>query len=155
MRHNIQYISFIILIFTGSIASGNKLTTLHSDSAGSVREIVWAAQNAINENVYKNFNSQYLRDSVSAPVSPAVTAEETAIHDLAASIKEQNRFVDRIDSSAVLDLPIGIQSKNGSLDYTIIIRRLISTPDSGSFLEVVMSFEIPQNGRKIAFIGFE
>ena len=153
MRHLIPNICFLILLFTGSIVSGNKITTLHSDSAGSIREIGWAAHNAINENVYRNFHSGYLRDSVLTPASPAVTAEENAIHDLAASIKEQNRYVDRIDSSAVLDLPVGIQSENGTLDYTIIIRRLISTPDSGSFLEVVMSFEIPQNGRKIAFIG--
>ena len=49
-----------------------------------------------------------------------------------------------------MELPAGIHS-NGSLDYTILIKRLIITPDSGAFLEAYMSFEIPQNGRKIAF----
>ena len=72
---------------------------------------------------------------------------------MAAFIKEQNRYIDRIDSSAIMDLPAGIQSKSGTLDYTIIIKRLVTTPDSGAFLEVCMSFEIPQNGRKIAFVG--
>lgn len=81
------------------------------------------------------------------------TSEENEIHSLAALIKEQNRYIDRIDSSTVMDLPAGIASSNGSLDYTIIVKQLVVTPDSGAFLEVCMSFEIPQNGRKIAFLG--
>lgn len=154
MRHYLLYICLLILLFHGSIAWGYEITSLPSNNTtGSVREIVWAAHNAVNENSYNNSNSQYFRDSTGAPASPAVTAEENAIHALAAAIKAQNRYIDRIDSSAVMDLPAGIANKGGSLDYTIIIKRLINIPDSGAFLEVCMSFEIPQNGRKIAFLG--
>lgn len=142
MRRILHYLLVITLFIIGnSVLMGADIPK----SIGHSRKITFSNNNLEERNATQNqaFSSS----------DTLVTKEESEIHALAAYIKEQNRYIDRIDSSAVMDLPAGIQSKGGTLDYSIIIKRLVTTPDSGAFLEVCLSFEIPQNGRKIAFVG--
>lgn len=146
MRHK-QLIFLIILLVTG-ICHGFSASPLPDYYLmGTTRKITFPENNAGSSDLT---NRSLMFSLTNEDIE---TKEESEIHKLASFIKETNRYIDRIDSSAVMDLPVGISSISGALDYTIIIKRLITTPDSGSFLEVYMSFEIPQNGKRIAFAG--
>lgn len=147
MRQFLLIFFTAVLFFRVQPTSAEVNVSLNSASVGSTRSIT-----------FKGFKDESCSTlSTQSMLSPSdetpMTQEESKIHAMAAFIKEQSRYIDRIDSSSVMDLPAGIESKNGTLDYTIIITKLVTTPDSGAFLEVCMSFEIPQNGRKIAFMG--
>ncbi len=58
-----------------------------------------------------NIENSYLPQNQGTPDTTSeapVTKEESEIRTLAAYIKEQNRYIERIDSSTVMDLPAGI-----------------------------------------------
>ncbi len=86
-----------------------------------------------------------------APVSQTVAYRDRA-YTLYALIEEQQRYVDVIDARTVLQLPVGLKKTIGNLDYTILIDSMILTP-TYAYLTAYMSFEIPQNGERLAFRG--
>lgn len=68
-------------------------------------------------------------------------------------VKKENRFIDFLSEGALLDLPIGIKTDIGVLEYIILIDSVVMTPKE-SFLYASMKFETPQ-GKSIHFIGRE
>lgn len=147
MRHTLPFCIITLLLFAMLPVRATSKPVTSLSNTGNTRTLTFSKAGTENYH-FPGASLLYL-----AGDSIAQTPEQNEVHSLAAFIKEQNRYIDRIDSSAVMDLPAGIASKNGTLDYTIIVKQLVTTPDSGAFLEVCMSFEVPQNGRKIAFVG--
>ncbi|MGB3467856.1 MAG: hypothetical protein WBA74_21395, partial [Cyclobacteriaceae bacterium] len=66
-------------------------------------------------------------------------------------VKRENRFIDFLSEGALLDLPIGIKTDIGVLEYIILIDSVVMTPTE-SFLYASMKFETPE-GKSIHFIG--
>lgn len=69
-------------------------------------------------------------------------------------VRRENRFVKFLDQEALIDLPVGIETDLGALKYVILIDSVVMTPKE-SFLYASMQFELPQNGKKIHFVGRE
>jgi len=67
-------------------------------------------------------------------------------------VRRENRFVKFLDQEALIDLPVGIETELGALKYVILIDSVVMTPTE-SFLYASMQFELPNNQRKIHFIG--
>ncbi|MBU8891808.1 MAG: hypothetical protein KOO66_03465 [Bacteroidales bacterium] len=65
-------------------------------------------------------------------------------------VKSENRFIDKLDSDAIISLPVGIRTELGGLEYIILIEEVIFRPD-GAFFNALMSFESPKG--KLAFRG--
>jgi hypothetical protein len=65
----------------------------------------------------------------------------------------RNAFAGDLSELISLQLPAGIRSKNGDLNYTIIISRITIRQPYGAFVEAYLMFELPQTGDKIAFRG--
>lgn len=140
--------SLVTILLPGTlIAAIGDINPFGSSNIGSTREIYLTSEKTETGLFMPDYKDPQQADE------DVITPEEQEVHGLAAFIKEQSRYFDRIDSSMVMDLPAGIVSNNGILDYTIIVKKMVITPDSGAYLEVCMSFEIPQNGKKIAFVG--
>jgi hypothetical protein len=65
-------------------------------------------------------------------------------------VKSENRFVKKLDSAAIISLPVGIKTEVGGLEYIILIEEVIFRPN-GAFFNALMSFESPKG--KLAFRG--
>jgi hypothetical protein len=76
--------------------------------------------------------------------------------DFARSIIEKVRssgnFIRTIDANSKFELPVGISKTIGGLNYDVAIYAVRIKPTHAE-LDVVMEFEIPQNGKKLAFMG--
>ena len=68
-------------------------------------------------------------------------------------VKSENRFIDKLDSAAVISLPVGIRTEIAGLEYIILIDEVSFRPD-GAYFDAFMSFETPQ-GKKLAFKGLD
>lgn len=66
-------------------------------------------------------------------------------------VQVANKLVDKLDLSKVYQLPIGIKTSLGGLDYIIVIET-IQFNQSGGFLVASMVLTLP-NGKEIAFRG--
>jgi hypothetical protein len=89
--------------------------------------------------------------------SPDLLADSSAYYEsltneLLALVESENRFIDKLDSSAIISLPVGIKTELGGLEYTILINQVSFKPD-GAYFDAYMSFEIPQSGKILAFKG--
>lgn len=67
-------------------------------------------------------------------------------------VRRENRFVKFLDQEALIDLPVGIETDLGALKYVILIDSVVMTPTE-SFLYASMQFELPNNQKKIHFVG--
>lgn len=67
-------------------------------------------------------------------------------------VKSENRFVKYLDSTALIDLPVGLVSGDGKDDYAILIDSLVITP-THAYLTVYMCIPIPQSDKKLVFRG--
>lgn len=67
-------------------------------------------------------------------------------------VKSENRFVKFLDSTALIDLPVGLVSGDGKEDYAILIDSLVITP-THAYLTVYMCIPIPQSEKKLVFRG--
>lgn len=67
-------------------------------------------------------------------------------------VEAQQRFTDQLDETTILDLPIGIKKTIGNISYTILIDSMVIL-STHSYLTAYMAFEVPSNGKKIAFRG--
>jgi hypothetical protein len=66
-------------------------------------------------------------------------------------VEQENRFIEFLDLTAMIELPVGIRTDLGVLRYTILIDSIVMTPKE-SFLYASMMFETPQ-GKHIHFMG--
>jgi len=77
---------------------------------------------------------------------------ESLTNELLALVESENRFIDKLDSSTIISLPVGIKTELGGLEYTILINQVSFKPD-GAYFDAYMSFEIPQSGKRLTFKG--
>jgi hypothetical protein len=142
---NARLRSYLVILFLAFRLFANAVTPVTSvPLIGATREISFTGYNPAPDNP----SSSNVSGNNTDPTK--TTPEQDSVFALDSYIKDNQRFIDKIDKLTLMELPVGIQ-RSGSLEYTILIKRLIITPDSGAFLEAYMSFEIPQSGRKIAF----
>ncbi len=67
-------------------------------------------------------------------------------------VLDENRFVEFLDLTSFIELPIGINKDIGGVQYTILIDSVVMTPLE-SFLYASMRFKLPQADKAIHFIG--
>ncbi|MEM6830321.1 MAG: hypothetical protein AAF551_07375, partial [Bacteroidota bacterium] len=67
-------------------------------------------------------------------------------------VREARRYVDYLDETSLLELPVGINKTIGNLNYTILIDS-IELKSDGAYLTTYMMFTLPTSGRSIAFRG--
>jgi hypothetical protein len=103
---------------------------------------------ALNLPLIENFDpiiiDNILADSIQSKRNHARTLKER--------VMEKQRFRDKIDNSALVDLPIGVVGDRGGLEYAILLDRIVFS-EKGSFIEVFMSFEIPRFAKPLDFMG--
>lgn len=78
---------------------------------------------------------------------------EEKAYKLLELVENENRFISKLDSAAIISLPVGIKNSIGGIDYTILIDEVSFRPD-GAFFNAYMAFETPQ-GKKLAFKGLD
>jgi len=82
------------------------------------------------------------------------TSEVNKAHQLFSAVKAADRFINKLDSTYVLDFPVGIVA-NDSKDaekYAIIISEM-KLRNGETFLTAYMAFTVPGTTKKIAFKG--
>ncbi|MFP4025343.1 MAG: hypothetical protein ACLFVR_12530 [Thiohalospira sp.] len=72
-------------------------------------------------------------------------------NELLTLVEDENRLIDKLDSAALITLPVGIKKTIGGLDYTILIDEVNFRPE-GAFFNALMSFKPPQ-GEALIFKG--
>lgn len=85
---------------------------------------------------------------------PATSGEEELRGKIEATfnkVMSENRFIDFLDASSLIELPVGLPVDIGVLRYVILIDSVVMTPTE-SFLYASMVFETPQ-GKRIHFMG--
>ncbi len=99
-----------------------------------------------------------LKFQVLSAFQPSKATEDSAgvnkAFALLNAVKKANRFITRLDSSYVVDLPVGIAS-NDSKDaekFAIIISE-IKVREGETFLTAYMAFTVPGTAKKVAFRG--
>lgn len=100
--------------------------------------------NQIEVNNSFNIESEYEIDNDSAQYY------HDKANQLLDLVKRDNRFIDKLDSAAIISLPVGIKTELGGLEYIILIEEVIFRPN-GAFFNALMSFESPKG--KLAFRG--
>jgi hypothetical protein len=82
------------------------------------------------------------------------TSEVNFAHKLFDQVKAADRFITHLDSSYVVDLPVGIVSRDSkeAEKYAIIVSEL-KLRGGQTFLTAYMAFTVPGTTRKIAFKG--
>ncbi|MFN7335882.1 MAG: hypothetical protein ACK5SS_08190, partial [Cyclobacteriaceae bacterium] len=74
------------------------------------------------------------------------------VRSMVAKVKETQNFIRTIDANSKFELPVGIPKAVGGLSYDVVIYAVRLQPTHAE-LDVVMEFEIPQNGKKLSFMG--
>lgn len=94
--------------------------------------------------------------SVAAYEDTTITATISAFRDRAVSlfdkVEKAQRFVDFLDETSLLELPVGIKKTTGNIEYSILIDSMKLTPTHAE-LTAYMVFTLPSNGKTIAFRG--
>lgn len=82
------------------------------------------------------------------------TSEVNKAHQLLATVKAADRFINKLDSTYVLDFPVGIVANDSkeAEKYAIIISEM-KLRNGESFLTAYMAFTVPGTTKKIAFKG--
>ena len=82
------------------------------------------------------------------------SAETNKAHALLAAVKKADRFITKLDSSYVIDLPVGIAVNNSkeAEKFAIIISE-IKVREGETFLTAYMAFTVPGTAKKVAFRG--
>ena len=127
----------------------------NSSSSAALYEIYKIGQNREFEDVITNTDHANLETEMQMSVAPLEIYDDTSsleakIHSLNAFVEEGQRFIDRLDSLSLIELPVGIKKQIGNISYTILIDKVFFSPE-GTTLNASMSLEIPQSGKKVAF----
>ncbi len=73
-------------------------------------------------------------------------------HALLEKVQSTQRFIENLDALTEIELPVGVVRSGGALDYSILIDRMMVTPQ-GNIMDVYVSLALPQTGDRIAFRG--
>jgi hypothetical protein len=74
------------------------------------------------------------------------------VRSMVAKVNETQNFIRTIDANSKFELPVGISKTIGGLSFDVVIHAVRLQPTHAE-LDVVMEFEIPQNGKKLSFMG--
>ncbi|MCP4457215.1 MAG: hypothetical protein GY816_04185, partial [Cytophagales bacterium] len=85
-------------------------------------------------------------------VSAAISAFRARAQALFAEVENARRYVDFLDETSLLELPVGIKKTIGNIDYSILVDSMVLTP-THAYLTAYMVFTLPSSGRTIAFRG--
>ena len=164
----IQYRCVIILLTLITFlrvpaALGNELPDSLSEST-TVNNAIISANELIQSKGLRKFNISddelFHIEEVSATSSNSsntintlpISYHEQRAKALLERVKMENRFVKFLDSTSLIDLPIGLVSEAGKDDYAILIDSLVITP-THAYLTVYMCISIPQSDKKLVFRG--
>ncbi|MFP4448608.1 MAG: hypothetical protein ACLFPH_07720 [Bacteroidales bacterium] len=111
---------------------------------GSKREFQTLNQNYVSDDIQEYQSIHEINNSEEDPGKL-----EQRAHNLLETVKEQDNFLENLDSAAMVTFPLGITCGKGS-NYAIIIEK-VHWEAGESYIEAFMSFEIPSSGEKIAF----
>lgn len=159
------FISFCNLLY-GNINPSTERTTAHNStskekSVHSSKKYFVNQKRQFDFSVKTNSNvsngtvdveaESYFEESFNEDSSLFYQEKANQLLDL---VKNENRFVNRLDSAAIISLPVGIKTELGGLEYIVLIDEVSFRPE-GAFFNALMSFEIPQNGKKLTFKGID
>ncbi len=97
-----------------------------------------------------SYSSTESTESLDASNDESTEDEIEEINELVQKVKDESRLISKIDNLNKVEYPIGITSKSDDLNYAIVLNKDYIN-EEGAFLTACMSFEIPQNGKKLAF----
>ena len=101
-----------------------------------------------NEN-FVNSNALYIDSEYEISEDSALYYQEIA-NRLLELVESENRFIDKLDSAAIISLPVGIKTELGGLEYIILIEEVNFRPE-GAYFNAFMSLKTPKC--KLAFRG--
>ena len=78
--------------------------------------------------------------------------EKQRIHDTYNNLLENNRFIEFLDLTTVVDFPVGIKKTIGNIEYVIAIDSIVITP-TFAYLNASMSFTPLEGQERLAFRG--
>jgi hypothetical protein len=116
----------------------------YNSSAVSIYRNFNFAKSAENSADFSSAGNEQMPDTIEKAVNHA--------HSLATLVAKEQRLMDKLDSSNLMEYPVGIVSDGNDLNYAIILDKDEITPD-GSLLTAYMSFKVPQSTDSLAFIA--
>jgi hypothetical protein len=153
---------FLVFLIVFALSAFTNLLIAETDPKDSVNaQILNALSTAANEEamLQKKLTDlnlpimQYSDPIIITDISnDSVESKRNHARTLKERVMEKQRFRDKIDNSALIDLPVGVVGERGGLEYAILLDRIIFS-EKGSFVEVFMSFEIPRFGKPLDFTG--
>ncbi len=105
-----------------------------------------------NDNFEKQNSVSKTSFSDNAQLSDSAKKEVNRAHTLADLVAKEQRLVNKLDSSSLMEYPVGIVSQGNDINYAIILNKDEITTE-GSFLTAYMSFKVPQSDDSLAFIA--
>ncbi|MEM9340097.1 MAG: hypothetical protein AAGA66_15280, partial [Bacteroidota bacterium] len=138
-----------LVAFTGITEKGH--TEKELGKIGSFRsfkslEYLTAATSLIETDVLTP--EAYMDTTITATIAKQ-RARAQAVFD---EVREAGRYVDVLDETSFLELPVGIRKTTGNIEYTILIDSITLKPD-GAYLTTFMAFTLPGSGKTIKFRG--
>jgi hypothetical protein len=100
-------------------------------------------------------SSSEVHDPIIIPevaLADSIQEKRARAHSLRDQVEKAQRFRETLDAFTILDLPMGVSTSGGLVDYSIVIDKVTLSP-RGSILDAYMSFTVPQTGDRIAFGG--
>jgi len=97
-------------------------------------------------------DSTHNRVASSFPTNDSISARRTHAHALLQEVLSAQRFLESLDAMSEIELPVGIVKAGGSLDYTVLVDRIVFSKE-GALMDVYLSLALPQAGTRLAFHG--
>ncbi|MBY0435476.1 MAG: hypothetical protein K2U26_15345, partial [Cyclobacteriaceae bacterium] len=89
---------------------------------------------------------------LNSPADDSIQYYRGRSQELKRVVLETQRFRETLDKMALVDLPIGIVGDKANANYAILIDKVFFN-ERGTFIEVYMSFEVPQMNKPLDFRG--
>jgi hypothetical protein len=89
-------------------------------------------------------------DDADLELPPVITAAEQKIDSLAVTVKKLGRFIDKLDSATILNMPFGITGKGDNPSYSVMLDTITFKSDRAYF-NASMKFVCPNDGSTLAF----
>lgn len=135
-----------------SVLTNDKYQSKHlSSSIGSTRSFDFNHFESFTSVEDVSFGAATHENSVVDNVHNDIRNKANAVFDV---VKSERKYIDFLDETSLLSLPVGIKKTIGNIDYTVIIDSMVVTP-MVSYLNAYMVFDLPTNGRRIVFYGSE
>lgn len=107
--------------------------------------------NYISSDIREVGTKRFLADPTPL-VDNTTTEDEQIAHALMQQIRDENRFVSKFKAEHIYNLPVGIVGSKEDDNYMVMVSNM-SIDGGTTKLEVYMSFTLPQNGKKLAFVA--